>query len=423
MSLGIGSREEHNLAELKRIKRLATLVLVGCFVMLVLAKLLEFRWPALSFVASFAEAATIGGIADWYAVVALFKRPLNLPFPHTAIIPRNQARIGDNLGRFIESNFLAPEPVKKGLAEMNFADLMTDWLSDRKKSQGLARFVVKLVPQMLSAVDESGLKRFAAERIKAQVQKTDVAPLAGKLLDTFVKDDRHHKLLNELISALHRFLNDERALKSVQEKVSEELPTLFKIVRADALIVKRIVKATNTLLEEVKDDPDHALRGEFEQFFRNYVNRMKRSKRFAHRAEKFKQDILARPELAGLADQLWNGLRTLIEDDARSQDSILVVRLTDLLVDVGRKLHAEEQLKKDINAGMVAALSSFVASQKRGVSDFIADQVKAWDFAELTLLIEANIGKDLQYIRFNGMIIGGFVGLALHLVELIILKV
>ncbi len=423
MSLGISSREEHNLAELKRVKRVATLVLAGCFVVLILAKLLEYRWPALSFVASFAEAATIGGIADWYAVVALFKRPLNLPFPHTAIIPRNQARIGDNLGRFIESNFLAPEPVRMGLAEMNFADLMTDWLSDRQKSEGLARFVVKLVPQMLSAVDETGLKRFAAERISAQIQKTDVAPLAGKLLDTFVKDDRHHKLLNELISALHRFLNDERALKSVQKKVSEELPTLFKIVRADALIVGRIVKATNTLLEEVKDDPDHVLRAEFEQFFKNYVNRMKRSKRFANRAEKFKQDILARPELAGLADQLWNGLRKIIEDDARADDSILVVRLTDMLVDVGGKLHGEEQLKKDINAGIVAALSSFVASQKRGVSDFIADQVKAWDFAELTLLIEANIGKDLQYIRFNGMIIGGFVGLALHLVEIVILKV
>lgn len=423
MSLGIGSREEHNLAELKRVKRLATLVLAGCFVLLIVAKLLEYRWPALSFVASFAEAATIGGIADWYAVVALFKRPLNLPFPHTAIIPRNQARIGDNLGRFIESNFLASEPVRKGLAEMNFADLMTDWLSDRQKSEGLARFVVKLVPQMLSAVDETGLKRFAAERISAQIQRTDVAPLAGKLLDTFVKDNRHHKLLNELISALHRFLNDERALKSVQKKVSEELPTLFKIVRADALIVGRIVKATNTLLEEVKDDPDHALRAEFEQFLRNYVNRMKRSKRFASRAEKFKRDILARPELAGLADQLWSGLRKIIEDDARADDSTLVVRLTDMLVDIGRKLDGEEQLKKDINAGMVAALSSFVASQKRGVSDFIADQVKAWDFAELTLLIEANIGKDLQYIRFNGMIIGGFVGLALHLVEIVILRV
>ncbi len=423
MSLGIGSREEHNLAELRRVKTLATLVLAGCFVVLVIAKLLEYRWPVLSFVASFAEAATIGGIADWYAVVALFKRPLNLPFPHTAIIPRNQVRIGDNLGRFIESNFLAPGPVKQGLAEMNFADLMTDWLSDRRKSESLSRFVVKLVPQMLSAVDETGLKRFAAERISAQIQKTDVAPLAGKLLDSFIKDDRHHKLHNELMPALHRFLNDERALKSVQQKVSEELPTLFKIVRADALIVRRIVKATNALLEDVRDDPDHALRGEFEQFFKNYVNRMKRSKRFAKRAETFKRDILARPELAGLADQLWNGLRNIIEEDARGDESVLVRRLTDMLVDIGKKLHGEEQLKRDINAGMVAALSSFVASQKRGVSEFIADQVKGWDFAELTLLIEANIGKDLQYIRFNGMIIGGFVGLALHLIEIVILKV
>ena len=368
----LSARELQNVAELRRVKLVATLVLVGCFVALVIAKLLEARWPAMSFVASFAEAATIGGIADWYAVVALFKRPLNLPFPHTAIIPRNQERIGDNLGRFIEGNFLAPESVEKGLREVDFASLMTEWLSDPRKSEGLARFAVKLVPQMLSAVEESGLKQFAARRITTQVERVDIVPLAARLLESFLRDDRRHKLMDEIVSALHRFLNDQNALKSIQEKVSEELPTVFNLVRADALIVGRLVKATNALLEEVKDDPDHPLRGEFEQFFRNYVNRMKRSRKFARRVERFKRDILERPELANMADQLWNGLMTLIVEDAKSPDSVMVRRLTDMLVDVGRKLDGEALLKRDINDGMVMAVSSFVVSQKRGVSEFIA---------------------------------------------------
>ncbi len=413
--------DQEKLAQLRRVKALATGVLVLCFLAMVCAKLLEAKYPSLAFVAAFAEAATIGGIADWYAVVALFKHPLNLPIPHTAIIPANQNRIADNLGSFIENNFLSETAVRDKLEEVDFAGEMVNWLSDRQKSASLAEFATRLVPQMLNAIDERGLRKFAAKQVTNQLAKTDVAPLAAEILDTVTRDRRHQRIMDEIIVALHRFLNDEVALKSLREKVHEELPTLLNFFRADAAILNRIVKAASDLLDEIKENPDHELRQEFEQFLKGYVTKLKKSKAFRNRVESFKQQLLDRPELASIAEDMWSSLRKYIEDDVKSKDPVLVERLTGMFVDVARNLNREKRLKREINAGMVAALSAFVGEQKSTLSAFITDQVKSWDFRQLTRLLEANIGRDLQYIRFNGMIIGGFVGLVLYGIELLVL--
>ncbi|MEX2521095.1 MAG: DUF445 family protein [Paracoccaceae bacterium] len=407
--------ERRKLDELRRVKFLATLALLGCVALLVAAKLLEPRAHAFVYLAAFAEAAVIGGIADWYAVVALFRRPLGLPIPHTAIIPRNQDRIGDNLGGFIEKNFLAPEPVAAKLREVDFAAEMVGWLSHRDRSAGLARFAARLAPRMLAAMEETGLKDYAAERVAVQLRKTDVAPLVLELMDGLTADGRHQALMDELLDALHRFLTDDQAIEAIRRKVAEELPTVLKMFRADALILKRILRTTNALLDDVKTNPAHELRGEFGQFFTAYLERMRDSADFRDRIEATKMQILSRPELGAIADQMWVSLREFVEHDVAAEQSILVERLTGLFVDVAGDLGEEPKLRADINAGMVAALASFIADQKPAIAGFVADQVKSWDFEQLTLLIEANIGRDLQYIRFNGMMIGGLAGLCLHI--------
>lgn len=413
----LGLEERQKLSELNRIKWLATLVLLLCFCVMVVALRLEDYHPVMAYVAAFAEAATVGGIADWYAVVALFRHPMGVPIPHTAIVPNNQHKIGDNIGRFIENNFLASEPVEKKLREVDFAEEIASWLSDREKSRSFADFTVRLIPQMLAAVDEKAISDFTYKRIKTQLENTNLAPLLGKMMDTIARDKRQQQLMNELISALHRFLNDEEALKAIQQKVHDELPALFNLFRADTLLMNRIVKAASALLDEVKEDPNHPLRAEFESFLKKYIRSLKRSKRFAKRVEAIKIQILERPEVADLAEQTWHGIRKLLEDDAKSDNPTLAARLTDLLVDTGRNLQREQRLKEEINNGMVTFLTAFVENQKSNISLFVADQVKGWDFQQLTLLIEANIGKDLQYIRFNGMLVGGFVGVALHVLQ------
>ncbi|MER9936179.1 DUF445 domain-containing protein [Mesorhizobium sp. M0088] len=405
------------LSALRRTKFLAAAALALCVLVFALAKSFERTYPWLGFVAAFAEAATIGGLADWYAVVALFRRPLGLPIPHTAIIPENQNRIADNLGRFIEVNFLAPEPVREKLAEVDFSALVADWLADTERAAGLSRFVVRLVPQTLAAVEQSGLRGFVTSRMLEQIEKVPLAPLAAELLSALTDDRRHQKLFDEFTKVIGRFLNDEQALATMREKIREELPSLFNLFRADAYLLKKIVASAGSLLDEVRADPDHPMRAEFDRFAQGFVEKLRTSKQYAKRAEKLKRDFLARPEVKGLAGEMWASLSQFIEQDAKAPNSVVRAHLANMFVEVGRHLAGDAQIRADMNQGFVVALASFVESQKAGVSTFIADQVKRWDLAQLTRLIEINIGRDLQYIRFNGMIIGGLAGVVLYVAE------
>ena len=418
-SADLAPADLEKLAALKRTKRMATGALVLCVLVFVIARIFEADQPWLGFVAAFAEAAAIGGLADWYAVVALFRRPLGLPIPHTAIIPSNQERIADNLGRFIERNFLAAGPVRAKLAEVDFAAMVTDWLADRSRADGLSGFVMRLLPQSLSAVEDSGLKRFAAERVSAQLAKVEIAPLAADLMASFTADGRHQGIFDSILRAFGDFLSDEAALATMREKIREELPTIFNLFRADAYLLRRIVRSAASLIEEVHADPRHPLRREFDELVANFIVRLRHSHSYAVRAEKLKHDFLARPEFARLADEMWAGLRDFVEQDAAQPDSVLRRQLGGLFVDVGRQLARDRAMRDEMNRGFVVALASFVESQKPAVATFIADQVKSWDLGQLTRLIEINVGRDLQYIRFNGMIIGGIAGLLLHSADML----
>lgn len=409
------------LQALRRTKAIATGALLVCFATFLIARSLQAQWPWLAVVAAFAEAATIGGIADWYAVVALFRRPLGLPIPHTAIIPSNQARIADNLGNFIEANFLAPAPVREKLEQVDFASLVADWLADKDRAEGLSRFVGRLVPQALTAVEGSGLKEFVGQRVLEQVEKVNVAPLTADLLSAFTEDRRHQRLLDEFIKVVGRFLNDEDALATMREKIRQELPSVFNLFRADAYLLKRIVASAGSLLEEVRADPEHPMRQEFDRFVAGFIDKLKHSESYARRAERMKRDFLARPELQALAGEMWKSLRDFIEQDVRADDSRIRRHLAGMFVEVGRQLSSDPQIRADMNQGFVVALSAFIESQKSGVSLFIAEQVKRWDLGQMTRLIELNIGRDLQYIRFNGMIIGGLAGVLLYIAEYVII--
>lgn len=405
---------------LRRTKFVATASLVLCLAVFLTAKALEGRWPWLGFVAAFAEAATIGGLADWYAVVALFKRPLGLPIPHTAIIPSNQNRIADNLGRFIETNFLAAGPVREKLKEVDFAALVADWLSDQHRAAGLSRFIGKLAPRMLSAIENSGLRGFIGERLVEQVEKVKVAPLAAEILSAFTDDRQHQKLFDEFMRVVGNLLKDEDSLAAIRGKIHDELPSVFNLFRADAFLLKKVVSSAGTLLDEVRADKDHPIRAEFDKFVHHFIDDLRNSPAYARRAETIKHNFLKRPELANLGQSAWDGIRQFIEADLASPKSKISEHLATMFVEVGRQLAADPRVRADMNQGFVVALSAFVENQKSGVSSFIADQVKRWDLGQLTRLIETNIGKDLQYIRFNGMMIGGIAGLVLYCSELLL---
>jgi len=407
-------------AELRRVKALATLVLAGTLLLFVTAKLLLPLHPVFGFVAAFAEAATIGGLADWYAVVALFKRPLGLPIPHTAIIQSNQHRIADKLGEFIELHFLEAGPVEAKLREIDFASFIADWLRDRKRSADLARFTLRLLPDAVTATETSGLMNFITRRITTQLQGIDLAPLAAGTLRAFVAEGRHQGLLDDILRAVHDSLTQAQTMAMVREKIRGELPTLLKLYRADKYLVNKIVASATAFFEEVRNDPNHPFRGEFDRMVLSLVDRLGSDRAYADRIDGLKRDLLARPELGELARTVWSNARAFIERSASGESHVLQQHLAGMLMKAGEALAADPELRAEINQGFVNVLRSFIADQKSGVSSFISDQVKAWDMGQLISLIELNIGRDLQYIRFNGSLIGGLAGLGLYSVEFLL---
>jgi uncharacterized membrane-anchored protein YjiN (DUF445 family) len=407
-------------AELRRVKALATLVLAGTLTLFVTAKLLESVHPVFGFVAAFAEAATIGGLADWYAVVALFKRPLGLPIPHTAIIQGNQHRIADKLGEFIEVHFLEAAPVEAKLRQIDFGSFIADWLRDRKRSADLARFTLRLLPEAVTATETSGLMAFITRRVTTQLQGIDLAPLAAGTLRAFVAEGRHQGLLDDMLRAVHQSLTQPETMAMIREKIRGELPTLLKLYRADKFLMNKIIASATAFFEEVRNDPNHPFRGEFDRMVLSFVDRLSSDKSYADRIGGLKRDLLARPELGELARTVWSNARVFIERSASGESHVLQQHLAGMFVKAGETLAADAELRAEINQGFVAVLRSFIADQKNGVSSFISDQVKGWDMGQLIALIEINIGRDLQYIRFNGSLIGGLAGLALYTGEFLL---
>ena len=401
-------------AELRRVKALATLVLAGTLTLFVTAKLLVPLHQAFGFVAAFAEAATIGGLADWYAVVALFKRPLGLPIPHTAIIQANQHRIADKLGEFIEVHFLEAAPVEAKLRQIDFGSFIADWLRDRKRSADLARFTLRLLPEAVTATETSGLMAFVTRRITTQLQGIDLAPLAAGTLRAFVAEGRHQGLLDDMLRAVHQTMTQPETMAMIREKIRGELPTLLKLYRTDKFLMNKIVASATAFFEEVRSDPKHPFRGEFDRMVLSFVDRLSSDKSYADRIDGLKRDLLARPELGDLARNIWSNARAFIERSASGESHVLQQHLAGMFVKAGETLAADSELRAEINQGFVTVLRSFIADQKSGVSSFISDQVKGWDMGQLISLIEINIGRDLQYIRFNGSLIGGLAGLALY---------
>ena len=410
-------RDAERARDLRRIKLAATALLVFTAVLFLVARHYEPRHWVWGYVASFAAAATVGGLADWYAVVALFRRPLGLPIPHTAIIPRNHLRIADTLGEFIETNFLAPEPVEARLRDVDFAALVADWLADRERAAALADFVLRLLPQTRGAIDQSGLKAFLGKRIMTELERVELAPLAAGLLSAVTEKGRHQRLLDELLGALEKVLTNEETLAALRERIRKELPALFNLYRADAYLLRKIVASTSGFIQDARADRRHPLRLEFDSFVTGFIERLRSSQAFARRAESLKHDLLARPEIAAIAEGAWDSLRTFLEKDSQASDGQIRRQLEAMLVDIGGQLARDPAIRAEINRGMVRVLADFVQSQKSGVGRFIADQVKSWDIDMLIGRIELTVGRDLQYIRFNGALIGGLAGLALHALE------
>jgi uncharacterized membrane-anchored protein YjiN (DUF445 family) len=398
---------------LARQKARASALVAFCAVVYAFAKAFEGWHPAVAYVAAFAEAAIIGALADWYAVVALFRRPLGLPLPHTAIIPANQTRIAEAIGNFIVKHFLAGERVREKVLELDPAASAGRWLAVPANRHRVAVQVARLLPEAIEAVDREMLRGEIERSLLDGLAALDIGQITGALLETVTRGDRHHAILDDMIARIETLLAEPPALSAIRERIRAELPTLVRFFQADAYVLHRLVRASQDLLKEVRQDAAHPLRAEFDRLIAEFVDRLKDSSDHGANADRLKRELLARPEVREILVEGWQRFFAALQADVARDDGVIPAGVSAFLADIAQKLQHDADLRARLNTWLAERATDTTERYKHEVAAFVSEQVKSWDTRHAVRTIELSIGKDLQYIRINGAMVGGLLGLAI----------
>jgi len=364
----------------------------------------------------------VGALADWFAVVALFRHPMGVPLPHTAIIPRNKGRIADNLGAFITNNFLRTEVILQRILEFNPGRRLAQWMSRRESADAVAGYGARALSYVMQSLEDERVHRFLQKVLIARLQELDVAPLAGRVLDLLSQDGRHQQLLDQLLVQLRMTLAEEGMQEKIAALIAREFEgwrkALLGTVQIDAMIGdysgKKLLAAVQRLIAEVEADAQHPIRLRFDALLSDFVVKLKTDPEFRARGERIRDDVLARPEIAAWLQESWTKLRHWIEEDLALPQSAIRARLAGATQDLGQKLHNDPAMQAWVNEQVLAAAKPLCEEHRTKIGQFISAQVKAWEEGYMVQQFELNIGSDLQFIRINGTVIGGLAGLLIY---------
>jgi uncharacterized membrane-anchored protein YjiN (DUF445 family) len=383
---------------------------------------------AWAWVAAFCEAAAVGALADWFAVVALFRRPLGLPIPHTAILPRGRDRLADGLAVFVRDHFLAPDTLLQKLQVFDPARRLGEWLAQPAQSRMLAQMARGWMQQALDLLDEAAVRqaiqRFVVERLK----QWNAAATAGEVLSLLTTDDRHQHLFDEALQKLGQWLDDEKvkawASDLIVRYARREWPKLVGTVNwvtpVDEIgdkLADRLARAAIEELQNILSTPTHPLRQDYETWLRGYIERLREDPAMAERVEQLKQRAIEHPALQDYVQALWAQIHQALRRDLTGEDSAIAVHLERSLHGLGRSLEEDPALREALNQHMLDAAGRLTERLRASVTEHIAGTMKGWDERHLVDLLELSVGRDLQYIRFNGTLVGGLVGVGLHAVS------
>lgn len=402
---------------LQRITAWATALLVAMGVVYVLARIYAGFGTWVGFVQAFAEAAVVGALADWFAVTALFRYPLGLKIPHTAIIPRKKDRIGDSLGRFVNTNFLNRPTLAEKLEKQDFVGMGVDWLLHQGNRDRLAVQLTNSIPKLVGYIDDRTAQQLLRENLEKQLRDVEVAPLAHTLLASLMAGERHQELLNEVIRIASLALVENKA--ALRDRVHQESPWYIpKFV--DNSLAERIVERTEAMLRELKREPDHPLRLQFSKTLAAFIDDLEHSPTFKRQMEAAKHDLLNAPSVGQHLDELWLRLKNALLADVERENSDLRRRVAELLHALAQRLLTDDVLHAELNTWLREQLLDLAEQQRPAVSNLIANTVKQWDRETVIDKLEIQVGRDLQYIRINGTLVGGLVGLTLHTIEVLV---
>ena len=410
--------------QLKRSKQLALALLLAAAATFIVTLFLPPNFWVLG-VKAIAEAAMVGALADWFAVVALFRRvPLPLIARHTAIIPRNKDRIGENLGRFVQEKFLDTDSLLALIRRNNPAQLLAQWLNAPGNADRVGRHLLQVMRGFLDLTDDARIQQFLRRAVHRALDKVDLTQSSAMILDSLTKNNRHQALLDaaieQLLQLLHKPGTREFIALQIVRWLKREHPVKAKVLPTEWLgehSATLVANAVDSILDEVARDQGHELRLGFNRAVQRLIDQLKNDPEMAARAESVKQWLKEDESLNRYIGELWQDLRAWLKRDLSSDDSRVQERVRLAALWLGETLLADEALRSSMNQHLEDAARSVAPEFAAFLTRHISDTVKSWDARDMSQQIELNIGRDLQFIRINGTLVGGTIGLLLYLLS------
>ncbi|MEU3397749.1 DUF445 domain-containing protein [Streptomyces filamentosus] len=407
--------EERNRG-VRRMKALATALLAFVAVVYALATWAENSgagaWAG--YVAAAAEAGMVGALADWFAVTALFRHPLGLPIPHTAIIPTKKDQLGASLGSFVGENFLSADVVRGRLRALGVAGRLGTWLAEPAHADRVTEEAATALRGALTVLRDADVQAVVGEAITRRAEAAEIAPGVGKTLERMVADGAHNRAVDLVCVRAHDWLvtHGDSVMDAVQGGAPGWTPRFV-----DRKVGERVYKELLRFVTEMRDMPTHPARGAIDRFLTDYAADLQSDTETRARVERLKSDLLARPEVQDVIASAWGSVRALIIAAAKDDQSQLRLRARASLISLGKRLATDPRLQAKVDGWLESAVTYVVTTYRTEITSLITDTVAGWDATQTSRKIEANIGRDLQFIRINGTVVGALAGLAIYTIS------
>jgi uncharacterized membrane-anchored protein YjiN (DUF445 family) len=395
---------------LKKMKRNALALLGVAVVLFIIA--IYFKIPMLQ---AFSEAAMVGGIADWFAVVALFRHPMGIPIWHTAIIPTKKNEIGENLGNFVSEEFLNREKLEIKLEEFNFATKASDWLSEEENANKIASLVtVNIIPGILRTIKDEDIKRFIQVQFKEKIEGINFGDWVALALEPLQKGNLKNEMLTNLLEVISNELTNNKDL--IRKKVKASTP-LLSFGLADKSISEGVFNGLQDFLNEAKK-PESAVRLKIDEYIFDFLEKVKNSEEMRIKINDMILGFAGKKEVQDYINGIWDEIKVSISNDLeKGNESSIKKNIASLIQGFGNGIKEDPVMIDKINNFIKNDLLSVLLNNKKVIGDLISSTVKSWDGKEVSEKLELEIGKDLQYIRINGTLVGGVIGLVIYGVE------